>query len=338
MRDFVAQSESPVSLPNSIDIFVNENLLSVSESDREQLLNAYVTFNLAYGDFGRSDINTSFVIVMDLYGEVMSVLSGPEFDHRGAVRHMRYEGLKCKSENVLLLGGRTTDAAGSKFFEWDFNEAADARAILPKGVNGSSHDIQFLSPTITGKDMYAFISLSLDTVVVCDSDGNKIWSYSEPPGTDSHYNHVQFTSSTATAEMDTLFISARDLSTVKKVLYPSGELVWALGGYSGTLTITDSEGVSYPAGSDYFYHQHNAEYIGNNRIALFDNNYDGDEAVGNSRVLVFEVNESEGSATVLWEWDVGCNSPVFGDADLMPSGADVIVVVVIVSASMIVML
>ena len=60
----------------------------------------------------------------------------------------------------------------------------------------------------------------------------------------------------------------------------------------GTMNVTDIDGRSWGpvSGHGAFTHQHNAEYIGGNKFALFDNGYNG-SWVRDSRMIILEVDE-----------------------------------------------
>ena len=126
-------------------------------------------------------------------------------------------------------------------------------------------------------------------------------------------NHVQ-----AIDDDAYLIISSRMTNTIYKVYANNGSKIWALGGDDGEFGIVGSDGTYYAPGESYWVGQHNAEYIGKSEYAMFDNNYD--RSARNSRLLIVEADPGLANATVVWEYDVGTYSQVFGDNDRLPSG------------------
>ena len=77
----------------------------------------------------------------------------------------------------------------------------------------------------------------------------------------------------------------------------------------------------YPAGSSYWNGQHNAEYIGDDEYAMFDNNFPvGASPVNNSRLLIVRLDPDEKNATVVWEYDTNTKTEEYGDNDPLPTG------------------
>ena len=130
-------------------------------------------------------------------------------------------------------------------------------------------------------------------------------------------NHVQ-----AIDDDAYLIISSRMTNTIYKVYANNGSKIWALGGDDGEFGIVGSDGTYYAPGESYWVGQHNAEYIGNDEYAMFDNNYDEASIGGsaNSRLIVVEVNESTYEANVTFQYDLDVYSNIFGDNDRLPTG------------------
>jgi len=134
-----------------------------------------------------------------------------------------------------------------------------------------------------------------------------------------HFNHAQLARDD-NGEL-AVFISVRDYDAIQKVNFSDARLIWTLGGTDGEFEITDIDGRVFSAGSGHtpFNHQHNAEYIGSGRFAMFDNGYNG-SVVRDSRMLILTVDEKTKTAAVTWEWSTGVSSKIFGDCDPLPSG------------------
>ncbi|KAH8072205.1 voltage-gated potassium channel [Aureococcus anophagefferens] len=64
--------------------------------------------------------------------------------------------------------------------------------------------------------------------------------------------------------------------------------------------------------------KHNAEYIGDDEYAMFDNNYDFSSK--ESRLLIVKIDEAAKTANVTFDYSTGTYSQVFGDNDRMPTG------------------
>ena len=299
------------SLPKSVDIFVDAD--QIEGSMGAQASSGYFAFSLARGDFLSGHINTSFVIVMDLLGNLQNVLIPPETTQDNITGYFRIEGLKFHNATALLLASnsRTID----HYFVWDW--VNDAVEMLGDGVSGSSHDVQHLPDT----DTYLSISSDFTYLIEWDARGRVVWNWTAPQWlttasvSGTHMNHAQQT------EGDVIFVSARDLSSVFKVDKQSSSIEWVLGGKRGDFDIIDQNGDRYPRNTVFFHRQHNAEYIGHDQFIMFDNGVNVTaDPVYSSRLLVLTVNQSSDTATVSWQFDTYANSRIFGDADRLPSG------------------
>ncbi|KAH8060053.1 voltage-gated potassium channel [Aureococcus anophagefferens] len=95
-----------------------------------------------------------------------------------------------------------------------------------------------------------------------------------------------------------IVISSRSTNAIYKVWASNMTKIWALGGDDGDFA--------------------QREYVGDDEYAMFDNNYD--RAQRNSRLLVVEAADGAANASVVWEYDVGVYSQMFGDNDRLPTG------------------
>ena len=114
-----------------------------------------------------------------------------------------------------------------------------------------------------------------------------------------------------------IVISSRSTNAIYKVWASNMTKIWALGGDDGDFGIVGYTGDYYAPGSSYWVGQHNAEYVGDDEYAMFDNNYDRETR--NSRLLVVEAADGAANASVVWEYDVGVYSQMFGDNDRLIS-------------------
>merc|ERR1712216_465873 len=166
---------------------------------------------------------------------------------------------------------------------------------------------------------YLVIGNSLDRVLAYDGNGTKLWEHRcDSTRPSIHFNHAQLTRDD-NGEL-AVYISVRDFNSVQKVNFTTGEVIWEIGGKDGQFNITDIDGTEYVAhqGHSPWNHQHNAEFVGDGKIAMFDNGYNG-STVRHSRMLLLDVNEEDKSAEVVWEWSTGVHSLIFGDCDILPS-------------------
>ena len=127
-------------------------------------------------------------------------------------------------------------------------------------------------------------------------------------------------------------VNGRMTGSFRKVDIKTGLTVWTCGGAFGDFTIVDLEGKSWPGGADggskfFWWGQHNLEYVGEGEFVMFDNAYDAiandDGGVfidWNSRPLRVQLDEDAMVANITWAYDTGCQSNIFGDADLLPTG------------------
>jgi len=225
-----------------------------------------------------------------------------------------------------------TDDDMPKFLLWNWQTGAE-EALEIDAVYGS-HDAEHVpmdDGLMTVQDTNNLTEYSLTT-------GKEIWgvtweslcyssaklAMSTPPdmmatvcSTDAHFNRVQ------QASDNTVYAGSRDLSALLKVSKMSGSLEWILGGPFSDFVTIDLNGTEYPAGYEYWTHQHNFEWMGSNKFIMFDNGA-SDPVTGTfdheSRFLMIEVDEIAYTATVVWEWSTGEEAPIWGDADLLPNG------------------
>lgn len=94
-------------------------------------------------------------------------------------------------------------------------------------------------------------------------------------------------------EVDTdgnLLLSHRHLDEVTKIAYPTGAVMWRLGGQGNEFIFTNDNGFAL---------QHDIRRIANGHITLFDN---GTSARGYSRAVEYEIDEGAKVITRTWEY------------------------------------
>ena len=135
---------------------------------------------------------------------------------------------------------------------------------------------------------------------------------------DLDFNHLQLVDDDAHA-----VISSRTDSTIYKCdpAADQSPKVWALGGPDGDYDIVGLDGTVYPAGDSYWSGQHNAEYIGDDEYAMFNNNWPvGVGPTNNSELLIVHLDPADTYATVVWSYDTNTKTEEYGDNDLLPTG------------------
>ncbi|WP_439554922.1 aryl-sulfate sulfotransferase [Dyadobacter sp.] len=151
-----------------------------------------------------------------------------------------------------------------------------------------------------------------DGILVLDSQGNKIWSWStfnELTSIDPT-NYAQPWGNSLVIDKDNNYIiSLRALSQVWKVNAVSGKVMWKLG---------KNGNVKMPAGSDFLF-QHFAHRNANDEIMLFDN---GSAARPSSRVLSFNLNEMtlEATSKIQATLSPDLYSAIMGSTMMLPDG------------------
>lgn len=339
VREFMSEStddhvmEHNLTLPASIDIWMDEDLVSGStEFFGKSLLDSYVAFSLAANADESDGADAAWVIVSDMYGNLQNVrpckLRGSQ------MKRERFEALKIWNASTLLLAEffSNNDDSMPLFILWNWQ--TNTEEMIHINAKYGSHDVEHVpddNAVITVQDTNNITEYSLET-------GESIWSTTwhelclsssrlsnkNPPdvmveicATDAHMNRVQQQSA------HTVYASSRDLGGLLKIEKKENVLEWILGGPFGDFTMVDENGTEWPAGYELWNHQHNFEWIGENKFIMFDNGAT-DPEIGNfthkSRFLMIEIDETKMQATVIWEWCTGGHTPIWGDADVLPNG------------------
>ena len=261
----------------------------------------YLAFNIVMQN-RENTFDASWLVVTDIYGSIESMTAlyrGGEF--------YRAAGLKMYDDDYILF------AAGEQQSWNGYVYLLDWRAGTFAKHGDKSVDIHDLQRAYDGDYYWALDSKEFGKIDV--KTGNWVVGLNEIGVAQDEVddlNHIQLIEDDKYA-----ILSSRSTNTIYKVHAATGEEVWALGGDLGDFTITGTDGTTFDAGHSYWHGQHNAEYIGGDEYAMFDNNY-GYEDRG-SKLLVVKLDEANGNATVTFEYDTGTYSTVFGDNDKLPS-------------------
>ncbi|KAH8065366.1 voltage-gated potassium channel [Aureococcus anophagefferens] len=249
-----------------------------------QAAEGYVAFNIVWMDESDEEFS-SWLVVLDYAGAIRTMV--PFYEGKSVYRAA---GFKMWSAAEMVMGASRGSFMGWAYkFDW---KTGDYAQLSTASIN--IHDLQ------KAKDGSAFWSAikSEEIQKTCDVDD---------------INHVQPIEDDAK-----IVISSRSTNAIYKVWASNMTKIWALGGDDGDFGIVGYTGDYYAPGSSYWVGQHNAEYVGDDEYAMFDNNYD--RAQRNSRLLVVEAADGAANASVVWEYDVGAYSQMFGDNDRLPTG------------------
>jgi hypothetical protein len=273
-------------------------------------------------------INASYTIVMNYQtAEVEQVLVGWSW----GLFMSRVDGLKPHSTSEMLLSFNLDQNQGPAFmWNWksgDLTELSQGST----GSLGSSHDMQWVydDGTMTPAQSDAYWRTYVNGFYrMSASDPDDVVYYNLYPSVDD-VNHVQMLEEDRYA-----LLSSRMDSSFVKFDVVLNKTVWKCGGGTeSNFSVVDFDGTVYPAfqalnGALPWSHQHNAEYFGEGEMLMFDNHYklgsdpNATFGVNNSRLLSVTIDEDTMIASLTWEFLMPGHelSPVFGDADRLPTG------------------
>jgi len=176
-----------------------------------------------------------------------------------------------------------------------------------------------------------------DGVAEVDRAGNELWRWSvfdhldviRPEDQDLFYCIVPFwglatvdfshgNSVVPLPEQDAFLLSFRNLKRIVKVDKTTGDVLWQLGEGLDFTWIGDE-----PEKERWFLYQHDPQWLGNNRLLLFDNGncrYDFNCIAGPwSRAMELEIDEDAMNVRLVWEHRVPF-SPAMGNVERMANG------------------
>ncbi|HEY1691661.1 MAG TPA: arylsulfotransferase family protein [Polyangiaceae bacterium] len=222
--------------------------------------------------------------------------------------------------------------------------------VEPGGEPLDLHELQALpngdylvlsDPITTGVDLTGLGAFGLnESMVGCDAQevspgGTVVWQWSatdhfDPvkdstfPGTGTasgvpvvdpfHCNSID-----VAADGD-LLISSRNMDSVFLVSKATGKVVWKMGGATYTrdgatyLTVTGDPQTS-------FYRQHDARFLPNGQISLFD---DATSTPGAARGVVYSYDVNAGTASFVWQYRGTVNSAAMGSFRVLSDGSRII--------------
>lgn len=92
-----------------------------------------------------------------------------------------------------------------------------------------------------------------------------------------------------------VMVSARYYNEVFKVNRKTGKMMWRFGGKNNTMKLIND---AVP-----FFGQHDAKFVGSNRITIYDNGYTSPENRHNARALEYEIDDKAGTAKRVWKYE-----------------------------------
>lgn len=245
--------------------------------------------------------------VDDLVDDVATVANGATYYSGGGLKSWN-------DENFLIAAGADISWDGYLYkFDWrrgNWSKLVDVAVDAHDAQRAHSGDRVWV---LLSSSTYEFGELEVST-----GDADISTKIEKVAISGKDFNHLQLINDDAHA-----VISSRTDGSIYKVVPAAdqSEQVWVLGGAEGEYDIVGLDGTVYPAGSAYWMGQHNAEYIGDDEYAMFDNNYPvGDSPTNNSRLLIVRLDPAAANATIVWEYDTNTKTEEFGDNDPLPTG------------------
>ncbi|MFC2075744.1 aryl-sulfate sulfotransferase [candidate division KSB1 bacterium] len=220
----------------------------------------------------------------------------------------------------VSLNGRTTYFKSAPDFQYHHDVAS-----MPDSSYLSIRRMKEVLPLISG-DVNTTIDWQGDQVDHIDSDGSIIWSWnsfdhlstadfdtSHVPLRTNYFDWTHTNTCLYLPDENAVLLSIRNLARLIKVDYASGEIIWSLGAKM-------QSGLA-PYGDGLFYYQHAPEPLANGNILLFNNGGTfGINSSAISRAIEIAYDDSDSTASIVWQFDVGAFSPAHGDADRLPDG------------------
>ena len=273
----------------------------------------YVAFNLFNSKFA------SWLVVMDLRGSLLQVLPVDDTGTEGSFAHAC--GLKNYDEASLLLATSINNTAAGHVWRLDWRTGGATRLGADGALYGC-HDVQW---SARGGDAFW---TPVSAYPACGAQNEGVALYDAGTGAtrrtvETGYEHcaADVNHAQLLADDTRALLSLRELDGV--ALYeldesaPAGRRAWTIGGPYGEWPVVDAaRNVTHPPGATVWKGQHNAEWMGEGEVWMYDNQGLGN----NSRLLIVAVNESSRVATIAWEHDLGVSTTIYGDCDPTPAG------------------
>ena len=240
----------------------------------------------------------------------------------GACRSFAHAcGLKNYDEASLLLATSINNTASGHVWRLDWRTGGATRLGADGALYGC-HDVQW---SARGGDAFW---TPVSAYPACGAQNEGVALYDAGTGAtrrtvETGYEHcaADVNHAQLLADDTRALLSLRELDGV--ALYeldesaPAGRRAWTIGGPYGEWPVVDAaRNVTHPPGATVWKGQHNAEWMGEGEVWMYDNQGLGN----NSRLLIVAVNESSRVATIAWEHDLGVSTTIYGDCDPTPAG------------------
>lgn len=254
-------------------------------------------------------------MVVSLNGTIASM--SPQLLHLGSGYRPKALKMYNKDPSYVLLSMISGDQSFSgPLYLWDW-ERDRYTNLSHLSARYDAHDIQVAPKDESGCIFWATADFSTGSgIAMYNSKGTTAGCPAfEENRLSGDLNHVQVIRNSSTA-----IISDRGASAIV-VLNISGNssiVDYILGGKHSNVDLVDEYGLVYTAGTKELWKgQHNAEYFGNNEFYMYDNHYSAKKPrdTNNSRGLIVKFDENESKASVIWKYDMGFHTEVYGDCD-----------------------
>jgi len=326
-------------LPSSIVIEGDTDL--IDPSSYAPMTETYNAFSLqCHGcDEGFGSLN--YLIVMDMYGEVKGI-----YPHNETTTVDSLKPSPAQSKELYLgLNVDFHERGPVATWSWDGLDDDPMRYKGDKICNSytvNAHD-QHWSGYEDGDRIWVQLTTeSKHTIQLLDKEGNQhvqlgVEDYPTSWGSLGSTNKFGLIEDETIMQVNLKYLGSF-LQTERYSMDYSEEYVpayieWIAGGTEGTLDLVDLDGTKYEVGTEEYeslygglsslwYGAHNLEYFGDNQFHLFDNAYYEENSTfagAYSRMLIVEVDTEANTATLVWEYDMGYHSSVYGDNDRLPT-------------------
>ncbi len=256
-------------------------------------------------------------------GGTVLMLGGKQISAAGGydtVREVDFAGDTVRETNINAINAELAARGDASIF--NFNHEASR---LPNGdtavLAGSSRVINVNgTPTTYNGDMVVVLDKNFQVAWVWDAfqwlSTSRLPTLGEGPTDWLHANAISYSPADGN-----LIVSLRSQDWVIKINYANGSgdghVIWRLG-QGGDFTLNAPPGTVSP----WFSHQHNASYINDTTIVLFD---DGNvrratNSTADSRGQEWVLNETTMTATLVVNADLGNYSLALGSAQILPNG------------------
>lgn len=274
-----------------------------------------VAFSLQHRNTNGTD-NRAYNIVMNMNGTIASI--SPQLYY---VEDSFPTSLKFYSEDpsYVVLGMKSNGKLDGPVYLWNWDDSKPGSAHRYINLTTPDAGIDAHDVSIDGNGDCFLWGITTEGIALFDRTGAfKDCGYYRSASLSGDINHAQVYRNKSLA-----LISDRGASSIV-ILNLSADTNGTrgtdivIGGSDGNVSLIDENGIVYDAGTELWVKQHNAEYFGGNEVYMYDNHVvssRNDVFQNNSRALIIKLEEEKGAARIVWSYDMGFFTPVFGDVD-----------------------